>query len=87
MAIDKKYGDVKVKDDSENNPLNKSDEPVFILRAQDSFAMAILSRYENMARQVETGEVSPEFLEKLEEARAAFDQWRAENPDKIKIPT
>lgn len=56
-----------------------SDEPVFIVRAKDLYALAIIKAYANIS--------VGEHVEKMQPVIDAFESWRAENEDKVKHPT
>lgn len=72
MAIDKKYGKVKI----EGIP---ADEPVFILRAQDKLAFPIISRYANMA---DIAGCKPEFISAVRQVTIEFGEWAETNKTK-----
>lgn len=86
MAKDHKYGDVTVENEP-GTPLNGTDEPVFILRAQDQEAMPTIARYINRYRQIEDPEAqrSEEFFTTLDEVQEAFRAWQTANRDKMKL--
>lgn len=59
------------------------DEPIFILRAQDKAAEASIESYQIRAES--KGAVS-EFLEGVGEAVTEFRQFKAANPERMKVP-
>jgi hypothetical protein len=61
-----------------------SDEPLFILRGQDKRALGCVRNYRTMA--VYGVKVSREFEKGLDAAVAAFEQFRIDNPDRMKDP-
>jgi hypothetical protein len=89
MAKDLKYGEVTVENEP-GNPLNGTDEPVIVFRARDELAVPMLHRYKNLARAtMEEGaerSVTPEFIEGVDQVIEAFENYRAENPDQMKLP-
>ena len=64
-----------------------SNEPIFIIRAQDKFSIATLSAYKDVAH-VGTiiGEESEEWIEDLGSIRNDFINWQRDNRDKVKVP-
>lgn len=88
MANDLKYGRITAEHGGRVHgkpgvPLNESDEPVFVLRAQDVTSGATLAEYR---RQSETYGASPEHLASLDEAIQAFARWQDENAALVKVP-
>lgn len=83
MAHSSKYGNVTVQDDSLMNPLNGTDEPVFVLRARDACALGTLESY---IEEAETRGSAPEFIEGLQEPYEKFAAWRDAHRDEIKLP-
>lgn len=82
MALSSKYGDVQVNLEP-GNPLNDTDEPVFILRARDRTSVLALTMYlqgalgNGAGHQVAVG---------MQEEIRRFRTWQAENPELVKIP-
>jgi hypothetical protein len=74
MAISSKYG--KVTTEKGDIP---EDEPVFIFRPKDGFAVEALNHYWALCRD---GGASEEFLDSLEYAVHQIDRWT----DEVKIP-
>jgi hypothetical protein len=64
------------------------DEPIFIVRGQDDLACAIVTRYENMARQIEDPNLKPaaEWYDNMADMINEFANFRNNHPDRIKIP-
>lgn len=87
MALDLKYGQVTVEHEP-GTSLNGTDEPVFVLRAQDKLAVQTIARYRNFAAQIEEEESqrSEEFFTVLDNVLEAFTDWQRENADKVKLP-
>lgn len=83
MARDLKYGRVTVEFDSEERPLNGSDEPVFILRAQDLTALFAIASYETHQRI----DANLATAEGAREAMAAFELFKREHPELMKKPS
>lgn len=88
MALDEKYGDVTVENDSETSPLNGSEEPVFLFRAQDKLLVPLLARYRNLRRQaVQDGQSEPmEWLADLDARIEGIQSWQENNADRVKLP-
>lgn len=83
MNLTLKLNNNKMKDP--RNILEKAlarNEPVFVIRAQDSFSQAILSAYYHLAILLS----DDKFIDELEEIREAFIEWQEENRDKLKLP-
>lgn len=78
MAIDPKYGMVTVEREP-GTPFG-SDEPVFILRAQDKSAPMIIRAYGHAHAD------NPALQRSAEEARDFFLMWQVNNPSKVKEP-
>lgn len=86
MAFDTKFGSV----DLEHGSIGE-DEPVFVLRAKDKFALGTISDYEQRVRAaIEAEEITQEdandLLEDLCQARAAFERFATDNPEDMKYP-
>lgn len=81
MAKDNKYGNVQI----EGIP---DDEPVFVLRAQDKFALPTLFRYKNLVRGIEDEDQqrTQEWFDNLDDVLDNFSLFASEFPDKIKLP-
>lgn len=64
------------------------DEPIFVLRGQDDLAAATVARYRNMASGIEDPDKVPseQWLMQMEGTVREFTTFRANNPDRIKIP-
>ena len=88
MAKDRKYGEVTLETDSQNHPLNGSDEPIFLFRAQDSLLVPLLARYRNLREAaVPDGEPGPvEWYEHLDAHVQRILDWQAANADRVKLP-
>lgn len=77
MPQDTKYGRVVLE-----NPRNiGQDEPLFILRAQDRFALKLLKVYRYFC---ELGGSPQNHLDTLDETALRFHEWQAEHP--VKTP-
>jgi hypothetical protein len=65
-------------------------EPVFVLRAQDLYAPAVMASWAILVKSpLPNKPPSEESLAKSREAMnivREFRQWQAANPDKVKIP-
>lgn len=88
MAYDRKYGKITAEHGDRVHgkpgvPLNESDEPVFIIRAQDLCAVDAVLRYRGSAEDVGADE---ELIFKVEEAAKAISDWQVAHPDQVKIP-
>jgi hypothetical protein len=59
------------------------DEPVFILRAQDTLAPRVVVRWAHLAEQAGTGQAKVRAA--LEVAKQMAD-WQANNPHRVKVP-
>lgn len=75
MAYSNKYGSVTVENDSVNNPLNGTDEPVFLLRSQDMTALMNLKNY---------AELNREMASELEQVFSTFVEWQERHPLRVK---
>lgn len=64
------------------------DEPLFIIRGQDDLSMAIITRYKNLAREIEDPTIKPtdEWFHSMDQVIGEFAAYRADNADKIKVP-
>lgn len=80
MAFDQKYGEITVSRDSENHPLNGSDEPVIVFRASDESALDVINFYGTL--HADRTVFAAEILKTYE----AFQTWRELHPDKVKLP-
>lgn len=90
MAIDRKYGKITAEFGSISHggpgvPLNDSDEPCMIFRAQDVLSLAAIDGYIEAANDSNT-DAPEEFIELLSKCRADFVAWQEANPDKVKLP-
>lgn len=83
MAHSSKYGNVTVQDDSLMNPLNDTDEPVFILRARDTASLSVLTAY---IEDVDTRGAGDDFVEEVQKVYDTFQKWQDEHRDEIKLP-
>jgi len=88
MAHYDKYGNITVENDNGTHPLNDSDEPIFMFRAQDALLVPLLARYKNMRVQaVPDGSDPPyEWLTDLDAHVERILTWQQENPDRVKLP-
>jgi hypothetical protein len=92
MAYDMKYGRVTVDGDSVDalavdtdkaKAFNESEEPVFIIRAQDALAVPAIARYQSLAIEAE---LPMEFINALNEVIANFAEWQTDNAEVVKKP-
>lgn len=87
MAYDRKYGQITaehgdVAHGEAGVPLNSSDEPVFVIRAQDiSAVVAIKAYFVEAAIHGATFDYDT-MVSTVEE----FQQWQADHPELVKIP-
>lgn len=86
MGFDTKYGTVTLEHGSVGG-----DEPVFVLRAQDKFAMGTISDYTlRVHAALQAGDISSEqahdLLEQVGQVQEAFQAFALENPDQMKFP-
>ena len=58
-------------------------EPTFTLRAQDRFFLVILAAWIQTAR---LAGVSEQKIKGAQEIYIRADEWRAKNPDRVKLP-
>lgn len=84
-GYDTKYGDVT---SSEKDFLvgsteggDEAVEPVFVLRAQDPFAVNAILAYSSFCAQ---GGVDETHVEKVREAANNLEHWQLQNPDLVK---
>lgn len=93
MAYDVKYGRVTVDGDTEDTvradglaraeKFNASEEPVFILRAQDIHAVPTIARYQALIEATDGHD--PEMLKKLDGVMDTFSEWQTDNHDRVKL--
>lgn len=88
MAHDAKYGTITAEHGDRVHgkpgvPLNDSDEPVFLLRAQDVTSGAVLAEYR---RQSETYGATDEHLAAIDGVILDFARWQDENAAIVKVP-
>lgn len=83
MSIDRKYGHVTVETDSSEHPLNGTDEPVFLIRANDLSAIEALHDYRRAADMVGADEAMTDMIENAIED---FTMWQLEHSEYLKIP-
>jgi hypothetical protein len=88
MAQDRKYGKVTAErgdrvHGSPGVPLNESDEPVFILRAQDGTSVATLFAYMQESAKIGAPE---EHIAAVDEVISDFMRWQTENHNLVKAP-
>lgn len=60
-----------------------TDEPIFILRAQDDAAVETIEVYKVEAK---TAGSSDDFIEDVDRALLEFENWRLNNADLCKVP-
>lgn len=78
MAIDRKYGRVKL----EHGTIG-DDEPVIVFRARDARLPEVLADYMKLC----TLAGSPQrHLDLIFESYKAITDWQEENPEEVKIP-
>lgn len=82
MAHDAKYGEVTVENEP-GNPLNGTDEPVFLLRARDQAALAGIEAYRADCRRKGSPQ---EHLDGITEVMERFAIWQHENAGLLKVP-
>lgn len=88
MAVDRKYGRVTAeKGDVQHGelfgvPLNDSDEPCFVIRAQDALSPGAVRDYERRAYRAGLDEVAKGAAAAAE----AIEAWQSEHPDRVKKP-
>jgi hypothetical protein len=59
-----------------------ADEPVFVIRAQDAYALDAVAAY----RRLVDGVVGADMILDLDRHAAAIMVWRQAHPDRIKVP-
>ena len=90
--VDAKYGRIWMEEERvpESAKLDNapSDEPVFILRAQDDLALHTLVGYMNVARQIEDLKIRPsdQWFADVQHVVDSFAAFRADHPDTVKVP-
>jgi hypothetical protein len=82
MAVSSKYGTVLVEIEP-GNPLNNTDEPVFVLRARDKVALQCLFMYKQGALAAGAG---PEIERGMAREFTRFNEWRQAHPELVKVP-
>lgn len=88
MARDQKYGEVTAEHGNRIHgapgvPLNESDEPIFIIRAQDVVGPAAVRAYGQLAEEFGASE---EHVASVFHAADAMQDWQNENADLVKVP-
>lgn len=58
------------------------DEPYFVIRGQDAFAMKVVQKYIDLTLDIVDPDLTLEMLKHREDIRI----WQANNRDKVKIP-
>lgn len=58
-----------------------SHEPIFILRANDAYALRTITRYADDCRNC-----VDDFRINLREIIGKFNEWRTDHPEKVKVP-
>lgn len=86
MGFDTKFGSVEF----EHGSIGE-DEPVFVLRAKDKFALGTISDYtQRVHAALQNGDINQEqahdLLEQVGQAQEAFEKFALENPDQMKFP-
>lgn len=61
----------------------REDEPIFVIRAQDTLATRIVARYRNDAA---AAGCSDEFVADLDKTVEEFAQWQEQNKKSVKVP-
>jgi hypothetical protein len=61
-------------------------EPVFVLRAKDTYAPYAIEQYGGLVAAGEGDRFDPAFGEALDAAVSRFHEWRRANPDSVKAP-
>lgn len=82
MAVSGKYGQITVEREP-GNPLNGTDEPVFLLRARDKTAVLALVTYQQSAKANGAG---PMIEVMMNETIIRFREWQKAHPDLVKAP-
>jgi hypothetical protein len=82
MALDGKYGEVTLQ---ENFDLSESNEPVFVIRAQDALALQTIRDY-RFAYEDAYGTDDGAFTDSLERVYDVFEEWQENNKEKVKQP-
>jgi hypothetical protein len=83
MALDLKYGEVTLQ---ENSELSESTEPVFVLRASDELALQILRDYRFSYTDAYGEDDNADFVASLERCYEIFEEWQENNPESVKKP-
>ena len=60
-----------------------TDEPIFVIRAQDELSLDLLNHYAYMCG---ANGVDDEFIDAIDERIVEFEEWQDANPDKVKLP-
>jgi hypothetical protein len=87
MALDSKYGEVFVVENPVTNPLNATDEPVFILRASDQLSLKVLAAYRELYvdEYLEDGETD-DLTASIDGCAEVFEEWQDINAEKVDRP-
>lgn len=88
MAYDDKYGVITAERGNivhgrSGVPLNESDEPVFIIRAQDVIGPAAVLEYAKLAELIGA---THEHVDAVREVVKNMQYWRRMNPNLVKVP-
>lgn len=62
------------------------DEPIFILRAQDTLSVPAIARYAILAQELEMDKPDDAWFRHIDEIQAQFSQWQTSHANKVKIP-
>jgi len=63
-----------------------TDEPIFVLRAQDKLSMPTLARYRNFANETVGMTEGDPWFENIDEVIRQFTIWQQDNAAQVKLP-
>jgi len=82
-GVSDKYGQVYVEKIG-NTGFDDLTEPVAVFRAQDVYAVGVLEAYLELLRIDD--HIDPEQIFSVEHQLEAFNAWRLDNSDKVRLP-
>lgn len=83
MAVDEKYGEITVENDSEEHPLNGSKERVFVIRERDATAPDVVRMWAQQAMMRGAGQ---EIVDAGFAVAENMREWQSSHPDDVKVP-
>lgn len=66
--------------------LVESEEPIFIIRAKDRFALPMIRFYAELGHLVKHGPENLDWLLDIDAVVAEFIEWQNQHPELVRIP-